>query len=269
MKNYQKPFATLAICLLLSATSLAQTSSFTYQGKLTDGGVAANGQYDLTFKLYNLASGGTQIGLDVVLDDVQVIAGVFTAILDFGSSPFTSETGKYLEIAVRPGASTGTFTMLSPRQPITSSPFSIKTLRASSADSLSAACVGCVSDANIAEVDGGKVTGSVASAATAVDVTGVVQIANGGTGSATKDFVDLSTNQDIDGKKTFIFPISGSGSQLTNLNGANLGNGSVTTPKLADGSVTQPKLAYGAANKYDLQLLGMLRWDLLPTPPAS
>ena len=263
--------------LFIAQIALAQTTQFTYQGKLTDGATPASGTYEMEFKLFDALTGGTQqpqpvpITIDLTVangNPVTVTGGIFSVKLDFSVNSFTG-ANRWLEIAVRKPTDPPGFTVLNPRQPITSSPFSIKTLRASSADSLSAACVGCVSDANIAEVDGGKVTGSVASAATAVDVTGVVQIANGGTGSATKDFVDLSTNQDIDGKKTFIFPISGSGSQLTNLNGANLGNGSVTTPKLADGSVTQPKLAYGAANKYDLQLLGMLRWDLLPTPRVS
>ena len=38
---------------------------------------------------------------------------------------------------------------------------------------------------------------------TAVNVTGIVSIANGGTGSAVKNFVDLSTNQTIGGNKVF------------------------------------------------------------------
>jgi hypothetical protein len=62
--------------------------------------------------------------------------------------------------------------------------------------------------------------------------------------------------------------VNGDGSQLTNIN-ATVGDGSVTTPKIADGSVTAAKLAPGtiaaATSQYDPQLLGMLRWDLLPT----
>lgn len=45
---------------------------------------------------------------------------------------------------------------------------------------------------------------------TASNVTGIVAIANGGTGSSTKNFVDLTTSQTIDGTKTFSSTIAGS-----------------------------------------------------------
>ena len=140
--------------VIACSTVLAQTAAFTYQGKLTDGGSNANGQYDFTFRLFTAVSGGSQVGADVTVDDVQVTAGVFTVNLNFGSSPFTSVTGNFLEILVRPGAGAVTYTMLAPRQPITSSPFSIKTVSVGSADSLSAACVLCITDAHIVAVDG-------------------------------------------------------------------------------------------------------------------
>uniref|UniRef100_UPI004047ABA3 hypothetical protein n=1 Tax=Algoriphagus sp. TaxID=1872435 RepID=UPI004047ABA3 len=40
-------------------------------------------------------------------------------------------------------------------------------------------------------------------------VTGILPIANGGTGSSTQNFVDLSTNQTVGGVKTFTSPITG------------------------------------------------------------
>ena len=123
-----------SIIVLASGTCLAQTTGFTYQGKLADAGAPATGLYGLTFKLFPIVSGGAQIGADVVRDDVQVTTGVFTVSLDFGSSPFTSDTARYLEIAVRPGASTAPYATLVPRQPITSSPYSVSTIRAASAD---------------------------------------------------------------------------------------------------------------------------------------
>lgn len=45
---------------------------------------------------------------------------------------------------------------------------------------------------------------------TASNVTGIVAIANGGTGSSTKNFVDLTTSQTIAGTKTFSSTIDGS-----------------------------------------------------------
>jgi hypothetical protein len=215
-------------CIVFSISlAQAQTSVFTYQGKLTDTNAAANGQYDFTFKLFD--SGGTQIGADAVRDDVQVSGGIFTVNLDFGASAFSSSGTRFLEISVRTGASTGAFTPLSPRQEITSAPFAIQTLKATSADLLSNSCVLCVTDAQIQSINGSKVTGTVANATNAINaatattagnVTGIVQVANGGTGSSTKNFVDLSTNQtNIGGDKTFTGVLSGNGAGLTNVPG--------------------------------------------------
>ena len=131
-----KLLSSLSIALIIfSANISAQTSAFTYQGKLTDAGASANGAFDFTFKLFSVSTGGTQVGTDVLRDDVTVTGGIFTITLDFGSSPFTAalSTGNYLEIWVRPGASTGAYTALTPRQPITASPYSISTIRAQSA----------------------------------------------------------------------------------------------------------------------------------------
>src|SRR4051812_24138945 len=123
--------------LLFCLTASAQTSTFTYQGKLTDGGSPANSVYDFTFKLYSADVGGTQVppsGGDVLKDDVTVTNGIFTVSLDFGQSPFTGATQAYfLEIWVRPGSQTGAYTQLLPRQPITSSPYAVQTIRAQTA----------------------------------------------------------------------------------------------------------------------------------------
>ncbi len=245
----------------------AQTTNFTYQGKLNDGGFAATAQYDFTFKLYDSVSGGTQIGADVVRDDAHVTAGIFTVNLNFGASSFATGAARFLEIAVRQGASTGAFTTLAPRQPLTSAPFSIKTLSATVADELSNACNPCITDAQIIAIDGAKVTGIVnnaINAGTAMNISGVVPITNGGTGSTTKNYVDLTTDQTVAGNKTFSGTLSGNGSGLTNVN-ATVANGSITTAKLADASVTAAKLAPDAiaAPVSNLTLLGSLRWDLL------
>lgn len=112
----------------------AQTSVFTYQGKLTDNSAAANGQYDFTFRLFDAATGGTQIGTDMGREDIQVTNGIFTVSLDFGANAFTNGAARFLEISVRAGASSGAFATLAPRQEITSSPYAIKSLNATTAD---------------------------------------------------------------------------------------------------------------------------------------
>jgi len=62
--QFNPRITTLVLLASSSAFALAGTlgTSFTYQGKLTDGGAPANGSYDLVFTLYDAASGpGSQI----------------------------------------------------------------------------------------------------------------------------------------------------------------------------------------------------------------
>jgi hypothetical protein len=101
----------------------AQTAlgaAFTYQGRLTDGGSPASGTYDFQFILYDAAVGGAQQGPVVARDDVAVTNGLFTVSLDFGSVFAGSK--RWLEIGVRPGASTGAYSTLSPRQELAPAP---------------------------------------------------------------------------------------------------------------------------------------------------
>jgi hypothetical protein len=206
-----------SLLLLLTFQAIvvnAQTSAFTYQGKLTDAGLTASGQYDLTFRLWDQISGGTQVGTDVVNEDVQVSSGIFTVNLDFGASPFTSATGKYLEILVRPGVSVGAYTILAPRQPITSSPFAIKTINAASADSLSGTCALCVTDGHIFSIDGGKVTGTVNNATNAdfaLQSTNSTNAQNAVTAQNSINLGGVPSNQYLQS--------TGDGSQLTNVAG--------------------------------------------------
>lgn len=134
---------------LFSIPALAQTTAFTYQGRLTDGASAANGTYQMQFSLFDAVSTGAQVGSTITNNSVTVANGVFTVTLDFGSSPFTAGADRWLEISVKKAADPG-FSLLTPRQPLLSSPYSLRTLSATSADSLSTACVGCVTDAKVA-----------------------------------------------------------------------------------------------------------------------
>src|SRR5207247_8347168 len=77
------------VLLLCAAVACAQqTTSFTYQGKLTDGGNPANGNYDLQFALFDNGAGGTQIGSTLTRSGVAVNGGVFSVQLDFGVTAF-------------------------------------------------------------------------------------------------------------------------------------------------------------------------------------
>ncbi|MBX3024098.1 hypothetical protein KF840_04225 [bacterium] len=149
----------IPLLLALPLAAAAQTTAFTYQGELSSGGVSAGGSYDLRFGLFPAAAGGTQIGSNQTVSAVPVVDGVFTVQLDFGAAAFPG-ANRFLEIAVRPAGS-GAFTTLAPRQQISSSPYAIRTLSAATADGLSSACVGCISDAQIGAVSGGKLMGQI------------------------------------------------------------------------------------------------------------
>ena len=133
--EYARQTLLLILLLLLTAgASLAQTTTFTYQGRLTDGGTPADGNYDFQFALFdtNTVGTGTQQGSTVNVANVTVTSGVFVVQLDFGADVFTG-ANRFLEIAVKQ-TSASTFTTLSPRQPLTSTPYSIRSLNATTAD---------------------------------------------------------------------------------------------------------------------------------------
>jgi len=119
-------WSTWLILLLAAGVALAQGTAFTYQGRLTESSAPATGVYDFQFKLYD--ANGTPQGPALVREDVQVSNGAFTVQLDFGQ--VFDGNARLLEIGVRPGASTGEFTLLAPRQAVTSTPYAIQTLNA-------------------------------------------------------------------------------------------------------------------------------------------
>jgi hypothetical protein len=190
----------LLFTLIVSYSSLAQTTTFTYQGRLTDNGSPVNGQYDLQFKLFDLLGGGAQQGTTQTLTNITVTSGIFTVQLDFGAcaSCFNGAL-RFLEIAAKK-TTDSTYTTLSPRQPVNSTPYAIKSQNATSADGLSVACVNCVTSSQI-----GSVNGSV--------VTGTIPVASLPTGSAS--YIQNTTSQQASSN----FNISGDGTAGGTLSG--------------------------------------------------
>jgi len=84
-----------ALLCFAGATTLAQTSAISYQGRLTDAGNPANGSFDMVFDLYDspTVGTGTHIGGSVTQSAVAVSSGVFTVSLDFGN-PYVSARGR-------------------------------------------------------------------------------------------------------------------------------------------------------------------------------
>lgn len=114
----------ISVFFITASNALAQTSAFTYQGKLNDGGSAANGNYDMQFKLFDTLSSGNQVGAMLTITNVQATAGIFSVSLDFGTASF-SGGDRFLEISISQ-AGQNNFTTLAPRQKLTSAPYSIK-----------------------------------------------------------------------------------------------------------------------------------------------
>jgi hypothetical protein len=135
MKNTK--FLRLTTIILFALTigasfGLAQTADFTYQGRLLDSSLAANGNYDFQFSLYDAQSNGTLLGTRT-RSGVAVSSGIFTVRLDFPAGSFDG-TDRFLEISVKPTGGPNLYTVLAPRQPITSAPYSLRSLNAATAD---------------------------------------------------------------------------------------------------------------------------------------
>lgn len=98
--------------------------NFTYQGSLSDNGIPAVGLYDLRFTIFDAVSGGSQVVGYNSFEDVSVVQGVFTVELSWSRIPWETAEARYLQVEVRPGASTGGYTIL-PRQRINPTPLAI------------------------------------------------------------------------------------------------------------------------------------------------
>jgi Chaperone of endosialidase len=134
--SVSRTFALAMLLLFGVGIASAQNTAFTYQGRLQDAGTNANGSYDFQFTLWDALSGGTQqpqpSPATVTKTSVSVANGVFTVQLDFGASAFPG-ADRFLEMSVRL-AGGGAFALLSPRQPISSTPYALRSVSAGSAD---------------------------------------------------------------------------------------------------------------------------------------
>ena len=137
----------------------AQGTAFTYQGRLNDNGNPASGTYDLQFTLRDALTAGNVIGSSLTNSTVAVSNGLFTVTVDFGGGVF-SGAARWLEIGVRTNGSVSAYTTLSPRQPITSTPYAIQAASATTATAASTASslsgtlpatslIGTISDARL------------------------------------------------------------------------------------------------------------------------
>lgn len=108
-------------------------SEWTFQARLDMDESPVNGMADFEFRLWDDPVAGAQQGPTLTFDgvgmnppSVNVVDGLFTVQLDFGATLFDGN-GRWLEIAVRFPAGGGAYTTLSPRQPITATPYALQT----------------------------------------------------------------------------------------------------------------------------------------------
>jgi hypothetical protein len=130
----------IAGCFFFGTSGLIQAdplgTAFTYRGQLEDAGAQANGTYDFEFRLYDALAVGRQVGTTQTKGDIQVNNGMFVIDhLDFGFQ-FPGQS-RWLEIGVRPGTSTGAYTLLSPRVALRPIPYSLYAAAAGTVQSVS------------------------------------------------------------------------------------------------------------------------------------
>lgn len=121
-KLTQITVSAIFFALLGFASGWAQGTGFVYQGRLTDSNLPVNAPYDFQFRLFDAQSGGTPISAND-RNNVTVSNGNFSVILDFGAGAFPG-ANRWLEISARP-ASGSAFTLLTPRLPISPTPYAI------------------------------------------------------------------------------------------------------------------------------------------------
>jgi len=121
----------LAVTLILSVAGVswadAVGTAFTYQGQLKEAGSPANGTYDFRFQLLDHPEYGYPVGDPEEILGEEVTNGLFTVALDFGDV-FDGDA-LWLEVKVRT-AGAGSYETLTPRQPLTATPYALYALDA-------------------------------------------------------------------------------------------------------------------------------------------
>jgi hypothetical protein len=121
-------------------------TAFTYQGRLSFGGVPAIGHYDFQLQLFDAASGGVQVGPTITNANVLVSGGSFTTSIDFGPGVFAGDAS-WLALGVRSNGTSVAFSALTPRQPLQPSPNALYAEQAGTALTSQAAGANSVSSA--------------------------------------------------------------------------------------------------------------------------
>jgi len=125
MTTPRKTCLTIALLFWLGVAAVDAApmgSAFTYQGQLKEGGLPVTDSADFQFTLWDAAIGGAQVSLMAPVSGVSVQNGLFTVQVDFGTAAFAGDA-RWIEIAVRSPAGSGSLVTLAPRQELTATPY--------------------------------------------------------------------------------------------------------------------------------------------------
>ena len=166
-------FIALALLAGVHQANAQGTTAFTYQGQLHDSSTNANGTYAMAFALYDSASGGNQIGSTLTTSPT-IANGLFTVNLDFGAGAFTG-AARWLDITIASQE-------LSPRVQVLPTPYAqfaaVAATVTNGAIMNAQIAAGSVADANIVSVNGSKVSGTVANAASLTNGVWSISVGN-------------------------------------------------------------------------------------------
>ena len=198
----------VALFLAPAVVAAAVPQTISYQGYLTNAtGQPVNGPVNLTFRLYSVDTGGTALWSEthtgVVLSN-----GIYSVVLGSGTPtpvPITLpfDALYYLGITV------STDPEMTPRQKLTATPYA---LRAREADGVAA---GSITEAQVTnlttDLASKAAKGANSDITSLAGLTTPLSVTQGGTGSASQNFVDLTNNQTVAGIKTFSSDLTLSG----------------------------------------------------------